>query len=379
MSGGAQQVLFHLLARQDRARFAPSVVTLLDGGHVRPAVEALGVPTRSLGLTRGVPNPLAVGRLAAWLRDEPADLVQTWMYHADLVGGLAAKAAGVPVVWGVHHTDLPPHATKRLTRWTARACAGLSAHVPAAIVCCSHATARVHAALGYAAGNLRVVPNGVDLDHFRPDPSAPAALRAELGLPAGTPLVGLMARFHPQKDHATFIAAAARLAARDEAVRFVLCGEDVDAGNAELTRAIAANGLGARVHLLGRRDDAARVTAGLDVATLSSAFGEGMPCTVLEAMACAVPCVATDVGDAAHVLGEVGRIIAPRDADALAAAWAGILTLGSGARAALGATARERVRTHFGLAETVAGYEGLHAALGRTPVGLVPRLAEPVT
>jgi len=363
-TGGAQMMLYKLLSRSAAAGVASEVVSLDGSGPMAARIGALGVPTRPLHMPRGWPNPTAVGRLAAWIRGSGADVCQTWLYHADLVGGLAAKlAGGVPVAWNVRHSILAP-SSRRATRATVRACAWMSHWLPARIVCCSEASRRTHVALGYAEAAMTVIPNGFDLTLFRPDPAARAAIDAELGMPADAYRVGLVARFDPQKDHATFLAAATRLLARVPQAHFLLCGAGVEPGNRALASRVAAAGLDGACHLLGERTDVARVTAALDVAT-SSSITEGFSNTLGEAMACGIPCVATDVGDSAATIGATGRVVAPRDPDGLAAAWHDLWRLGAAGRRQLGEVARARIAAHFDLAMVVRRYADLYGGMLR--------------
>ncbi len=127
-AGGAQTMLYKLLSQMDRTAFTAEVIPLADVGSLDKKIRALGVPVRTLGMRPGVPNPWGVHRLARWLRRDPPDLIQTWMYHADLIGGLAAKlAGGIPVAWNIRHSDLDANANKRSTFWTIKACAGFPA------------------------------------------------------------------------------------------------------------------------------------------------------------------------------------------------------------------------------------------------------------
>jgi glycosyltransferase involved in cell wall biosynthesis len=363
-TGGAETMLFRLLASRS-GQVQARVVVLSDVGPLAARIEALGVPVCRLGMRRGRPSARALAGLVQALAADRPDLVQTWLYHADLLGGLAARlAGGLPVAWNLRHSDLDRAGTRRTTRWTMRACARLSHWLPARIVCCSEATRRVHAALGYAAGRMEVIPNGFDLAEWRPRPEARAALRQGLGWPADAFCVGLVARLDPQKDHPTFFEAAARLAARRPGVRFVLCGDGIVPDHPALAGLLRAAGLDGRVRLLGARADVADITAGLDVAASASAWGEGFPNVLGEAMASGVPCVATDVGDARLIVGDTGRIVPPRDPEALAAAWMELHDLGEGRRRALGALARRRVSERFALPDVVRRYERLYTELG---------------
>jgi glycosyltransferase involved in cell wall biosynthesis len=363
-TGGAEMMLFKLLSRLDRSRFTPEVVSLTSDGPVGDRIRGLDVPVRVVGMARGVPDPRGILRLAAHLRRSRPDVVQTWMYHADLIGGLAARLAGVrAVAWNIRGSDLDPATTSRKTILTAKLCARLSRALPTAILSCSEVARRVHADLGYDAGKITVLPNGFDVASLRPDATARDDVRRELGIAPDSPLVGLIARFDPMKDHPNFIRAAHHVAARHSAVHFILCGDEITADNVVLIREIAAVSLKGRFHLLGRRSDIPRLNAALDVAVSASRYGEGFPNVIGEAMACGVPCVVTDVGDSAFVVGETGRVVPKADSAALGMALHELLALPAGERTALGAAARRRVIENFEIGSVTRRYEAFHAAL----------------
>ena len=364
LTGGAELMLARLLGALDREMFAPRVIVLTDDGPVGEKLRALGVPVETLGLPPGSPVGAgrAVLRLARILRRERPALVQTWMYHADLLGGLAAKLAGLPVVWSIRNHTLDPAVLKRSTRIVVRLCAVLSRVVPERVVTNAAATAQAHIDAGYDAGRMLVIPNGFDLETFKPDPAARRALRAELSLPPETPLVGLAARFDPMKDHRTFARAAGLAAAQNQAVQFVLFGSGVDSANRELAGWLQESGAAERTHLLGSRADVPRLLAALDVAALSS-VGEAFSNVIAEAMACGVPCAVTDVGDSALIVGQTGRVSPPNDPAALATAWLELLALPLVERQALGAAARTRIAENYSLTHSAAQFADLYQSL----------------
>jgi glycosyltransferase involved in cell wall biosynthesis len=361
--GGAEFMLYRLLSRMDTARFENEVISLTSTGSIADKIRAAGMPVRALGMKRGMPNPLSLFRLLRWIRKSKPQVVQTWMYHADLIGGLAARLAGESrVVWNIRQANLDPKWNKPLTIWTAKACARMSPWLPGCVVFCSQAGSLLHTKLGYAANRMEVIANGFDLEEFRPDPAARLSVRKEMGLAKDAVVIGMAARFHPVKDHHNFIRAAARLHAKIPEVHFALCGLGVDCENPELSKWVAVAGLDAHCHLFGPRQDLPRLFAAWDIFT-SPSLSEAFPSVVGEAMACGTPCVVTNVGDSALIVGESGRVVPAGNPDSLAEAWRELIEAGPGIRHHLGMTARLRVERQFSLPVVVECYEAIYAQL----------------
>ena len=313
--GGAEAVLFRLVTHDTQNQH--TVVSLTGTGKYGPMLRERGIEVVPLDMPRGRLTLRGLHRLWRTLRRQRPDVVQTWMYHADLVGGIAARMAGIPVVWGIRNTTLEPGQSSRATIWVARACARLSRHVPVRIVACAQAAQAVHAELGYDAKRMVVIPNGYDLARFVPNMAARQRLRTEWGVADDIPLIGMVARFDPYKDHANLIEALALLAARGLHFQVVLLGTGITPDNAELSQRIASAGLAQRVRLLGARPDVPAIMVALDVHALSSS-AEAFPNVLAEAMACGTPCVTTDVGDAAVIVGDTGWLVPPSHPKALA-------------------------------------------------------------
>jgi glycosyltransferase involved in cell wall biosynthesis len=369
--GGAETMLYRLLCRMDTARFENEVISLTNLGTLAGKIRLAGVPVRALGMKRGMPNPFPVLRLLQWIRKSKPQIVQTWMYHANLVGGLATRLAGeIPVVWGIHQANLDPQLNKLLTIWTAKSCARMSPLLPSCVLFVSQAALLLHAKLGYAARRMEVIPNGFDLHEFRPDSAARLSLRRELEIAEDALVIGMAAHFRPEKDHRNFVQAAARIHAAIPEVHFVLCGLGVTRDNQQLVKWIADAGIQSRCHLLGQRRDIPRLFAAIDIAT-SSSLSEAFPLSVGEAMACGTPCVVTNVGDSALIVGTTGRVVAPGNSDELADAWRELIESGPEMRRYLGMAARCRVQQHFALSATVERYQGIYTELGDpTPLNM---------
>jgi glycosyltransferase involved in cell wall biosynthesis len=357
--GGAERQLVNLL--HGSTGIQHEVVSLLDGGVYGRDVRSAGAELHTLNLARNRFSPSALFRLASLIHRSRPDIVQTWLYHADLIGLLAARlAGGAPVVWTLRSSQLELHHYSKLTGLTIRALSRLS-RWPAAILSNSTAGMNAHLANGYRPRWARVIPNGIDTNTFRPSKSAREEVRAELGLGADTPLIGCVARCDPMKDHLNVFSALARVAA---GARLLLAGKGTEPGNHELTDQICLGGLGAgQVIRLGERRDTHRIIAALDILVLGSAFGEGFPNALAEAMACGVPCVATDVGVNAAIIGGCGGVVPPRDPEALAEAMSRLLALSSDQRRALGLRARERIQKDYALSAMVRRYSEVYAFL----------------
>lgn len=357
-TGGAELMLERLIPGLSHQGFSNIVVSLTPGGEVAERMRRDGVDVTSLDFPRA-PAASLLGLSAAVRRFRPA-LVQTWMYHADLLAGLTARVAHrSKVIWNLRTTapaDLPDH--QRLIR----VCAVLSRGLPAAIVACSNAAVRAHGAFGYATAKMRVIHNGFDTEKLRPDATARREVRAELGIGPTVPLVGLVARFDPLKDHETFVSAAGVIARENADARFLLCGDNVVSANSELMAWIKLAKIEERTYLLGRREDVPRVNAALDIAVCSSSM-EGMPNVVGEAMSCGVPCIVTDVGDAALLVGDTGAVVPRRDPNALASACLTWLALPADELRRRGERARSRILEEFSLPVSVKRYAELYRSV----------------
>jgi glycosyltransferase involved in cell wall biosynthesis len=182
-TGGAEMMLFKLLSKINRDKFQPEVVSLTDAGPVADKIKTLGIPVHELGMKRGGFHPAAVIKLSLLLRNKKPDLVQTWLYHSDLVGGIAAKLSGrTKLFWSIRQSNIDADSNKRSTIWIAKTCAKLSSWLPDKIICCSHAAQESHVALGYSKEKIVVIPNGFNLDKFHPDNESRSSVRKELNL-----------------------------------------------------------------------------------------------------------------------------------------------------------------------------------------------------
>jgi glycosyltransferase involved in cell wall biosynthesis len=356
-------MLLKLISHLPRDRFDATVFSLTNIGPVGEMLRDIGITVQALGMIPDRPNPVKLVALSGWLRQGRFDLVQTWMYHADLIGAMAAKLAGnLPVIWGIHHSDLNPASTKRSTLLVAKICARISNVLPDAILSPSYKGIETHAEIGYSRKKMHRIPNGFDLKQFQPDFVMRMAERKRLGLAESTPLVGIVGRFHPIKDIASFIKAAGIMSGSMATVQFVLCGDGLTWKNGDLAGWIREAGIGDKCHLLGKRNDICRVMNAFDV-FVSSSRGESFPLVIGEAMACGVPCVVTDVGDSALIVGDTGFVVPAQNPEALAGGIVTMLTKSHEEHQRLGAAARSRIMDNYSLTVIVKQYEELYQSV----------------
>jgi len=355
-TGGAERMLAKLVGGMNQALFSNVVISLTDRGQLGDAIESSGVAVYCLGMKRGRLDVLALPRLIRLLRKLQPMIVQSWLYHADLLSALAVKFVQLPVlVWNVRCSDMDLKQYRPLTRWVQRVLAHLSA-APGAVVVNSEAGKQQHERVGYRPRRWQVIPNGFDTQQFHPDLTVRASLRKDWQIPEDAVLVGLVARVDPMKDHTTFLCAAQQVAESRQNVYFLLVGKDTQT----LAPVVEAKGLTDRVRALGYRSDVERVLPAVDVLCLSSAFGEGFPNVLGEAMACEIPCVSTDVGDARRIIGNTGLIVPARDPVSLAHAIDDLIKRGAAAREQLGRAARSRIESEYSLTRIVERYTALY-------------------
>jgi glycosyltransferase involved in cell wall biosynthesis len=352
-------MLYRLLERIDRDEVINSVVSLKSTHPLGDRIAALGIPVTGLGIDRLVWPPQLVRLRRALVASRP-DVIQTWMLHANVIGGLTASLRPAPVVWGIHAPILDRASSGTTTVAMQRLEAKLSYILPARIVACSEAARAGMARLGYANGKVVVIPNGFDLRRFHPDAEARSSVRSELGIGGDRTLIGSIARFHPQKDPETLFKTVALLLPRFPELHVAVCGRGMTPSNPELSPLIS--GLGPRLHLLGEREDVPRIAAALDVAVSSSRV-EALPLAVGEAMASGVPIATTSCGDTAALVGETGTVAPARNPPALAEAVAALLEMSTADRASLGRAARARVGRQYELSGVVSRYVDLWRSL----------------
>lgn len=350
-TGGAERMLSHLVLRERAAGSKLSVVSLLAGGRTFERLVSAGISVADLGMSRGRPSIAALFRLAALIRRERPDVIQSWMYHADLVATLALLLSGrrrqTRLCWGVRCSNMDVRRYGRGLDIVIDACSWISG-VPDVVIANSNEGRVFHERLGYRPRRFIVIDNGTDTDLFRPRPEARAAWRRKLGIGEDAPVVASLGRLDPMKDYDTFLEALDLL----PGVTAMAIGE----GTESLP---AREGL----HRLGERSDVPELLAAADVMVSTSAFGEGFSNAIVEAMATGVPVVATNVGDARRIIGDTGFVVPTRSPLAVAQAVRTILEETPAQKVERAARVRRRVVDNFSLERAAEAFESVYRGL----------------
>lgn len=359
--GGAENMLLKLVSAPGSPGIVHEVLSLDSGGPLLPRYLESGVTVHCLGLHRKRARPRHLAELRARIREFDPTVIHGWMYHANLTALLGRWWSGsnALVAWNIRQTIYDLKKEKRTTALVIRAGARLSRR-PDAIVYNSATSAHQHEALGYDASTRTLLPNGFDCVKFAPDPATRDRVRQQLGLASDDVVVALVARYHPMKDHKTFVAAAATLARESPKIRFLIVGLGVSQPGAGILDALSSAGIRERAVVQEVQKDVSPMYKAADIACSSSAWGEGFSNAIGEAMACGLPCVVTDVGDSAILVGDTGRVVPPRDPEALAAALSSVL---ASDHVALGKAARRRIETNYSLGAVVTQYEEFYRNL----------------
>jgi len=317
-NGGAEAVLFRL-CKLDK-KYQHIVISLQAKQKYESLLKKFNVTVHTLDFSNSSINFFGLFKLFKLIRQIKPDVVQTWMPHADLIGGVLARIAGVKkIFWGVHHANLIKGKINRLVIMIVRLNALLSNSVPTKIIYCAEKSREVQESIGFKKTKSVVVHNGYDTNSFFQDSSLDHIIRNELGIPDETFLIGHVGNYHPLKDQETLIKSFRYLDQKNINFNAILVGNKLEPSNKNLITLINENGLNERIHLLGIRNDITTIMNGIDIFMLSS-ISEAFPNVLNEAMACETPCVTTNVGDAALIVGDTGWVVNPQDSKALAKA-----------------------------------------------------------
>lgn len=357
--GGAEIALENLIDRLPSEKFENSVISLMELDTVGERLKRKGIKVTALGMCRGLPSPRAFIRLVRILKKEKPDIMQTWLYHADLASVLASFfIKPVPLLWNIRCVDMlggkkltPLYPVMKLLSWFSGR--------PKAVVINSEAGRSFHENFGYKPEKLIVIQNGIDADKFQPSVKMREDMRNNLGLDNSAQLVGLVGRYDAIKGFDVFLDAVLLLKKDFPQLRIALAGEGTGKENGELEEMIEQRGLSDITTRLGVVESMQALYPAFDIFT-SASLSEGFSNVTAEAMACGVPCVVTDVGDSAHIIGDTGFPVPAGDYKKLAENLKRMLLMTADELADLGNRARLRILEKFSPQSAIAKYEDLY-------------------
>ena len=318
--GGAENALFRLVTYKP-ARVTHIVISTIDAGVYGPKLINAGISVFTLGMTRGHLKISGIFKLWKLIRKEKPDVVQTWMYHADLIGGITARLAGCSsVCWGVHTFNLDAAVMSKSTRTIVKLCALTSWIVPSRIISVAESSVRVHVAVGYTKNKFLTIPLGFNSDVGEGNTPKGTGMINFINKSDKVTILGCVARWDPQKDHGNLLQALAILQHRKIEFKCIFVGPGMDYQNRTLSDLVLKMKVNSEnIFLAGFVEGASSIMSSFDLHILSS-LGEAFANVVAEAMISGTPCICTDVGDVALVVGETGWIVPPSDPVALASA-----------------------------------------------------------
>ncbi len=361
-TGGAERYLRRLLEAGLSASQEHHVLSLNDEGSQGEGIRLLGVPVHTLDLNSGIPKPDSLQKFSSIVNSINPSIVQGWMYHGNLAAYWAAlRMHSKPAqVWNIRWSLDTLRAEKMLTRIVVQANRFFSTG-PDVTIYNSETARNQHEAYGFRSRESQTIYNGFDTSLFKPDPLVRAAVRQELGIPDGALVIGNASRFHHAKGHRVLVSAFKRCAIANPSVHLVLAGPEVSTGKQELM-SWCAEIPRRRLHLLGEHSEMHKLLTALDV-YCSSSLAEAFPNSVGEAMACGTPCIVTDVGDSAYLVGDSGWIVPANDVNQLAAALASAIARPRCELVQLGEHARVRIQENFQIAQNAVRYADLYTNL----------------
>ncbi len=358
-TGGAASTLVRLILNMPQHNHV--VITLTDIGHLGESLIECGYTVHEVRLKNSTLWS-ALPRLWRLVRKERPEIVQTWMYHSDLIGGVISRLAGVRhIIWNVRNTHIPQGRFSK-TGLFVKLCAITSSWLPSAIICCAKSSMEFHVMKGYQRKKMTMIPNGYEALNWHPIGADRAKARRNYGFPDCAFIVGIVGRYDMLKGYDVFIEAAAIISKSINNAIFIMIGRHVNEDNFELNSLILTRGGNADFRLLDERRDVMKIISTMDVYCLSS-ISEGFPNVVAEAMLMQIPCVVANVGDAAQIVGPTGYVVPPRNPSAIAEAVCALANIGEKQRRAFGKAARQRIVDNYSIEAVSKEYDKLYSEI----------------
>jgi len=359
--GGAENVLLRLLSKIDKKEYDPLVISLIEKGEIGRKIEKLGIDVYCLRIHSFINLFPGLIRLVNKINIFNPQIIHTFMIHPAFFVGIIVKLLNKPtIIWNIFSTDLSLQSNKYKTRLIIKMCASLSKIIPNRIIVDSYASYSAHKKARYSWEKMQIINNGVDTNIFFPNELKRNKYRQQY-FKEDELVIGLIARYHPVKGHDIFIKAVNLLRRKVNNVKFLLNGSNIKISNSKLMKIINKEGIQDIIHLSDSKLEITNILLACDILVSSSKF-ESFPNIICEAMACSIPCVVTNVGDCAEIVGDTGVIVSANDPNELASAIMGLINMPLKGRKKLGENARLRIKNNFSLSLMVEKYNNLYSS-----------------
>lgn len=353
--GGAEQAMFRLLCHMEEKELM--VVSLTTKGVLGKSLEANGFQVEALGMNF-YNFPIVFYKLYRLMKRHRPSIVQTWLYHSDLIGGLAAKVSGIRnIVWNIRSTDL--RRGSFVTMLVRKFCAYLSFYIPIKIIVVAHRSKARHVQIGFDSSKIEVISNGFDVKDYEFSHADISSFRKSLGIRDGEIVVGCVGRFSQVKGQDIFVKAACNIVEKFPDTKFLMVGRGIEVTNIDLMTMFDDINHLSNFIMLGERSDIKLCLSSMDIFCLPSR-SEGFPNALGEAMLAGVPCVSTNVGDAAIMGGVDIPYAIPDNIDDLTEKLTFMIRKSEKERSELGKRLKLRIIENFSIQKMVARYKDIY-------------------
>ena len=361
-TGGAEIALEKLIKFHiSSSKYFHKVISLKPLGDVGDRLRNEGIEVTSLHLKSFLFLPFSFFKLLFLIKKQKPDLIQTWLYHADLIGSFASFLLGFKkIIWNIRSSDALLGKGLSVSGYLSmKLCALISHHIPHTIISVAERAKDQHLKQGYCENKFKVIQNGFSLEEFNPKLGVTKNLREKIDLMQGFKIIGSVGRYNEYKDYKTLIAASEIMLSKRKDILFVLIGEGLEDSNKELRELLINHGVDNNFRLLGKRNSINELILLFDVFCLHS-VSEGFPNVLGEAMSSGIPCVSTDAGDAGILLGDTGRLVEVGQPKQLSKALLEVLDLPPEKIKEISKLGRERIKSRFSINRIVKKYEELY-------------------
>lgn len=344
--GGAETMLLRLIRHKQEIVKSTTVISLTENGEIGKIMEEMGVNVVCLKMRNWFSILYALIKLKKIIQNEKPAIIHTWMYHANILGGIAAYfAKNQNIIWSIRRSEYTSKESFS-TFIVMKIGAMLSSIIPKVIVHVAESGLKNHQKYGYKSNNTLVIPNGFDLKKLKHDQITRKKIRNELSLNDDQILIGCVGRFHVSKGYETLIASSVNVSKLHKNVKYLLIGRNMNNQNSILMELINKSGLPENFILVGERLNIHEYMNAMDIFCLSS-ITEGFPNVVGEAMASSLPCVATCVGDVVKITGDNAILVQPKNKDSLSKGLCEMLDMNIEKRKRMGSKGRKKIETDY--------------------------------